>query len=109
MGGIFTDADGADNAEVPLAFIAVTVNVYVSPGVSPVTAMVPDPAPDTVPVFPPGVAFAVYFVIADPLSNAGAANVTLAVVAPVAVAAETAGAPGAVDAPHTAYSVISPG
>ena len=108
MGGIFTDADGADNAEVPLAFVAVTVNVYVSPGVSPVTAMVPDPGPDTVPVFPPAVDFAVYFVIADPLSNAGAANVTLAVV-PVAVAAVTAGAPGAVDGPHTAYSVISPG
>jgi hypothetical protein len=51
---VVTGADGADAPEVPTVFVAVTVNVYAVPPVSPVTVTVPALAPDTVPVFPPG-------------------------------------------------------
>jgi len=39
-----TGADGADGAEVPAAFVAVTVNVYGVPAVSPATVICPEPA-----------------------------------------------------------------
>ena len=38
---VVTGADGADGAEVPYMVVAVTVNVYAVPGVSPVTVKVP--------------------------------------------------------------------
>jgi len=54
----------ADDAEdVPLAFVAVTVNVYVPPAVNPDT-VIGDEAP--VPVNPPVFDVTVYPVIADP-------------------------------------------
>jgi hypothetical protein len=58
---VVTGADGADASEVPTVFVAVTVNVYAVPPVSPVTVTVPALAlaPDTVPVFPPGLDVAV--------------------------------------------------
>ena len=51
-----TALDGADGAPVPTAFVAVTVNVYAVPFVSPVTVIGLD-AP--VPVAPPGLAVTV--------------------------------------------------
>ncbi len=48
-----TDADAADAAEVPPAFVAVAVNVYAVPFVRPVTTHDPD-APVIVHVAPPG-------------------------------------------------------
>ena len=62
---------------------------------SPETVMVPAPAWFTLPVFPPGLDVAVYEVIVEPPLEAGAVNATLAVVAPVKVAAPIVGAPGA--------------
>jgi uncharacterized membrane protein len=61
----------------------VTVNVYAVPPVSPVTVMVPADAPDRVPVFPPGLDVAVYFVMGVPPLDSGAVNATVAVVFPV--------------------------
>jgi hypothetical protein len=59
---VVTDADGADAAEVPTAFFAVTVKVYAVTTVSPVTTMVPEvrlPPMVRAPVIPPGVEVAV--------------------------------------------------
>ena len=44
-----TDEDGAEDAPAPLAFVALTVNVYDVPLVSPVTVV--DVAADTVDIF----------------------------------------------------------
>ena len=41
---VATGADGEDATEVPYVFVAVTVNVYEVPGVSPLTVIVPAPA-----------------------------------------------------------------
>jgi hypothetical protein len=87
---VVTDADAADAAEVPTAFVAVTVNVYAVPGVSPVTVMVPEPEPEP----PLGLEVAVYCVIGEPPSLPGAVNLTLAVVDPVAMTAPIPGMPG---------------
>jgi hypothetical protein len=84
---VVSDADTGEAIEVPFAFVAVTVNVYV-PAVSPVTFMVP--AWDAVPVPPAGLEVAVYVVIGEPPSN-GAVNVTVAVVGAIE---DTAPMPG---------------
>jgi hypothetical protein len=46
-------------ALVPIAFVAVTVNVYVVPEVRPDTLIVPEPDVLNVPVIPPGLDVAV--------------------------------------------------
>ena len=90
-----TDADGLDASEVPAAFVAVTVNVYEVPAVSPVTVIWPEPARDRVAVPPAGLEVAVYVVIGEPPSVEGAVNVTVAVVGPVDDTAPVPGWPGA--------------
>ena len=103
------DADSTDGAEVPAAFVAVTVNLYEVPSVSPVTVMVPLPAWVRVPVPPAGYEVAVYKVIGDPPSDDGAVNVTVAVGGPVEDTAPMPGWPGTVagvtDADATALCV----
>jgi hypothetical protein len=74
--------------------VAVTVNVYAVLAVNPVTLIVPEPAVARVPVPPLGVDVAVYSVIVEPPSLAGAVYATVAVVFPVAVAVPIVGAPG---------------
>ena len=54
--------EALDESEVPLAFVAVTVNVYAVPFVSPETVIGEDP----VPVSPPGEEVAVNVVIVEP-------------------------------------------
>ena len=83
--------DGAEGAPVPALLVAVTVNVYAVPLVSPVTT-IGDPAP--VLNTPPGLAVTRYCVIAAPPLLAGAVNVTLACALP-ALAVPIVGAPGA--------------
>ena len=90
-----TDADGLDAPEVPAAFVAVTVNVYEVPTVSPVTVIWPEPARDTVAVPPAGLEVAVYVVIGEPPSDEGLVNVTVAVVVSVDDTAPMPGWPGA--------------
>jgi hypothetical protein len=67
---------GRDASEVPWALVAVTVNVYVPPGVSPVTVQPNDPV--VVHVAPPELAAAVYPVIGAPPVDEGAVQVTTA-------------------------------
>ena len=55
--------DAADGADVPTAFVAVTVNVYATPDCKPVT-LIGEAAP--VPVNPPGDEVTVYPVIGVP-------------------------------------------
>jgi len=87
-----TALDAAEAAEVPIAFVAVTVNVYDVLLVSPVTvADVVDP--DTVAVRPPGDDVTVYPVIGDPPVAEGAVHDTVAWPFP-AVAFTAVGAPG---------------
>ena len=52
--GVVTHLEGTDGADVPVAFVAVTVNVYRVRGASPVMGTVPPAAPDSVPVTFPG-------------------------------------------------------
>ena len=85
--------DATDGDDVPFAFVAVTVNVYVVPAVSPV--MVQVRAPVLVQVFASGVEVAVYSVIGEPPLFAGAAHVMTAWRLP-AVAVTDVGDPGAV-------------
>ena len=91
-----TGVEGSDGAEVPFAFVAVTVNVYGVFGVSPLTVIVPEPAWDTVPVKEPVSEVAVYLVIAEPPLDAGNVNATVADVDPAAVTTPMVGAPGTV-------------
>jgi hypothetical protein len=49
----------AEAAPVPIALVAVTVNVYAVLVVKPETVMVPEPACESVPVIPPGLDVAV--------------------------------------------------
>jgi hypothetical protein len=87
-------------AELPIALVAYTVNVYAVPAVRPVTVIVPDPDCETVPVMPPGDDVAVYDVIGLPPLSAGAVNVTFTDVEFVtAVAVPMVGAPGTLAAP----------
>jgi hypothetical protein len=88
-----TPLDAADAAPVPITLVAVTVNVYDVPRVSPVT--VADAVVEVTPVQPPhaGDGITVYPVIADPLA-AGAVQVRLTVPLLLAVALTAVGAPG---------------
>ena len=93
---VVTGPEGADASEVrPAAFVAVTVNVYTVPAVSPLTFMAPSPGCSKVPDPPAGLDVAVYFVIVALPFDVGAVNATFAVVDPVTVAAPIIGAPGA--------------
>jgi hypothetical protein len=62
-----------DASDVPIAFVAVTVNVYDVPAVKPLT-VIGDELP--VAVTPPGLDVTVYWVIAEPPLFAGALNDT---------------------------------
>lgn len=88
-----TVADAADGSEVPYVFVAVTVNVYEVPGVSPVTVKVPAVV-RVLPLPPAGFDVTVYAVMGEPPSDVGAVNVTVAVVLPVAVGVTMTGARG---------------
>jgi hypothetical protein len=81
-------------AEVPIAFVAVTANVYAVPGCMPSKVIVPPVAWVRVLVMPPGVDVAVYEVTAEPLFEAGAPKLTVALRLPVAVATTLVGAEG---------------
>ena len=82
-------------ADVPMALVAVTANVYAVPGCRPSKVKVPPVACVRVFVMPPGVDVAVYEVTAEPLFEAGAAKLTVALRLPVAVATNVVGAVGA--------------
>ena len=66
----------SDSGEVPIALVAVTVNVYVVPLARPVTVAVV--APVVLTVAPSGDAVTVYLVIRDPPVVAGAIHETRA-------------------------------
>ena len=90
-----TAAEGADAAEIPTALVAVTVNVYALPFVRPETV---EPVP--VVVVPPQAGHAgdgviVYPVIAEPPSETGGDQATVAELSPAA-AVTAVGAPGSV-------------
>lgn len=89
------ELDALDASEAPLELRAVTMNVYEVEGLNPVIGIVPEPAWERVAVIEPGVEVAVYEIIVDPPSDAGAVKSTVAVVVPVAVAVPIIGAPGA--------------
>jgi hypothetical protein len=82
-------------ADVPMALVAVTANVYAVPGCKPSKLKVPSVACVNVLLIPPGVEVAVYEVIAEPPSEAGAAKLTVALRLPVEVATTEVGALGA--------------
>jgi hypothetical protein len=79
-----------DAGDVPIAFVAVTVNVYEVPLVKPETVIGDEPP---VPVAPPGLAVTVNPVIAEPPLFAGAEKATDAEVLP-GVATTLVGASG---------------
>jgi hypothetical protein len=87
-----TEFDAVDDALVPIAFVAVTVNVYAVPLTRPVT-VIGEPLLEA--VNPPVFEVAVYVVIADPPLLAGAVNETVAEPLP-ATAVTLVGAPGVV-------------
>jgi hypothetical protein len=68
-----TELLAVDASDVPIAFVAVTVNVYAVPLLNPVTVNGLD---EPVAVAPPGLAVAVNDVIAEPPLNEGALNET---------------------------------
>jgi len=84
--------EAADAGPVPIAFVALTVNIYAVPFESPDIVIGLDAAE---PVKPPGVDVAVYEVIALPPFDAGAEKFTVAEASP-AVAVTPVGAPGGV-------------
>jgi hypothetical protein len=94
-----TTFDGSEAADVPAALVAVTVKEYMSPPVSPVTV---SGLAAPLAVWPPfaglvaSVAVTVYEVIADPPSEAGGDQDTVADPFPAA-ALTPAGEPGATD------------
>jgi hypothetical protein len=88
-----TPADADDAAPVPIAFVAVTVNVYAVPFDNPVTVAVVAHVVDA--VKPPGEDVTVYPVIAVPPLLAGAVHDTVATPLP-GVADTAVGAPGTV-------------
>nr|WP_229708425.1 hypothetical protein [Knoellia flava] len=71
-----TAVDATDAEEVPIALVAVTVNVYAVPLLSPMT--VQDRAPVVVQVFPPGLEVTVYPVTEEPPLDVGADHATWA-------------------------------
>ena len=85
-------ADAAEARPVPTTFVAVTVNVYAVPFVSPVTTNGEAP-PET--VAPPGDAVTAYEVIAEPPLLTGATNPTVTSPLP-RVPTTNVGAPGTV-------------
>ena len=89
-----TEAEPED-ALVPLALVAVTVQLYVEPLVKldTVSGLV---VPEAVLVVEPVTQEAVYFVIADPPVELGAVKLTLALVLLADVAVPIVGAPGTV-------------
>src|SRR3954447_856978 len=90
--------DDAENALLPTLFFACTWKVYL-PGARPeIDALVADP--ETVTVLPPGDAFTVYDVIAEPPLLDGAFHVTL-IALPFGAALTFVGAPGATSAGDT--------
>jgi hypothetical protein len=88
---VATEALAEDAGPVPIAFVAVTVNVYDSPAVKPLTVIGDE---DAVPVKPPGLDVAVKPVIAEPPLSDGASNVTEILVVLAAEPATFVGAPG---------------
>lgn len=88
-----TDTD-ADAAPVPIAFVAVTLQLYEVPLVRPVTEM-GLAVPLAVFEVPDAMHVTVYLVIVEPPSDEGALNETLAALS-LAVAVPIVGAPGAV-------------
>jgi hypothetical protein len=93
-----TDPEALLAVDVPLALVAVTVNVYAVPVVKPLT-VIGDDAP--VPVIDPGVDVAVNPVIAEPPVSL-AVNATVAEVALASATAPIVGACG------TVVAVIDP-
>jgi hypothetical protein len=87
-----TPFDAAEAGPVPTALVAVTVKVYAVPLASPLTVIEVQGAAH-VPVMPLGDEVAVYDVITEPPSLAGAVNETVACALP-AVAVPIVGAPG---------------
>jgi len=105
-----TALDAVDDALVPSAFVAVTVNVYEVPFVRPVTVADVAVAP-AVAVRPPGLDATVYPVMALPPSYPGAVHDTSACVSP-ATAVTPVGGSGSfiavqVTVPLTAVAVMS--
>src|SRR5436309_2623148 len=78
-----TGLEGEDGSLVPAAFVAVTVNVYVVPFVSPVM-LAEVVAPSTLTLLPTGEEVTVYPVMGLPPSEAGGNHVTLAWPSPAA-------------------------
>ena len=74
-----TAFDAADEAPVPIAFVACTVNVYAVPLVSPTTVIGLAPP---VAVIPPGLDVTLYDVIALPPFEAGGVKLTVACALP---------------------------
>ena len=89
-----TAFDKLDDAPVPKLLIAVTINVYAVPLVSPAKVAV-WVEPPVVTVWPPGLAVILYPVIDEPPVDAGALQLTEASALP-AVAVTLMGAPGTV-------------
>jgi hypothetical protein len=81
---------------IPIAFSAFTVKLYGVFVVSPVMLNVPLPAPVRITVAVSGHDVATYLKMGDPPLFVGAVNVTVAVVAPVAVAITMVGGSGTV-------------
>jgi hypothetical protein len=81
--------------EVPMAFFAVTANVYAVLGCKPSKLKVPPVACVRVRVIPPGFEVAVYEVTAEPPFEAGGPKLTVALRLPVAVATTEVGEDGA--------------
>ena len=94
MAGV-TLFDGADAGLDPATFVAITVNVYAVPFVSPVTTCVVDVVPALLSTPPAGLDVTVYPVIALPPLLTGAVKLTLACRLP-GVAVTAVGAPGTV-------------
>lgn len=88
--------EGADGALVPRAFAAVTVNVYVTPGLAPAAEQVctSSAVGATEQVRAPSVDVAVYAVMGDPPSASGEIQVIVAV-EPFTEASTPVGEPGA--------------
>src|SRR5882724_7620393 len=72
-----TGLDAAETGPVPIALVAVTVNVYAVPLLRPLSATL-SVLPPTVVVTPPGDAVTAYDVMALPPFDAGAVHVTVA-------------------------------
>lgn len=103
VAGTRTLADAVDAAPGPTPFAATTVNVYVTPRVSPATAQAVEPV--VVQKSPPGDEVAVYPVIADPPSLTGATHVTFTLV-PDATPDTPVGASGTVGGTGTVTALL---